>query len=546
MGKPQRRTSGRIWDLLLWRQIGAGALLAAALGMLLSCKLPSAQQMTGLTVVIGASSASRTLVPNVDMNAASYLISGSGPSGASFSTTLSSGTSTTIPVLASGSWTVSASGKNAAGTLITYGSASTQVSTGSTSTVNITVTPIVGPGSLSLTVSWPTASVASPSIQAQLVPASGNPIPLTFSTPANGSASYSGSGIMNGYYTLTLQLFDGTALVMGAVDVVEIVQGQTTSGTYAFSAVNPADGKITVNITPNLLNPLAVAMNGQPASAVGSGTAVTLSASVPAGTGNVIYAWYVNGVSQAVASSFTLNSAASPLSVGTYRVDATAFTADGLRAGSVTATVNVQSVQTSYTTSFPLSETPISENGNWINGGTVGLDWNNALTTPGLAQGQGPSSVAYSDPTAILAGAWGPNQTAQATVHSVNQTSSYYQEVELRLRTVIAPHSITGYEINFRCLKTSSAYMQIVRWNGALGSFTILNSYSGAQYGVANGDFVKASISGNQISVYINGVLMGSATDSTFPSGNPGIGFDYGCGTTYGDFGLTSFAASSP
>ena len=145
---------------------------------------------------------------------------------------------------------------------------------------------------------------------------------------------------MNGYYTLTIQLFDGSTLVMGAVDVVEIVQGQTTSGTYAFSTVNNK-GTIAVNITPNPLNPLIVTMSGQQAT-VSSGTPVTLSATVPAGTGNVTYAWYVNGVSQALGSSFTLNSSTSPLSTGSYRVDVTAFTANGAQGGSVSTALTVQ------------------------------------------------------------------------------------------------------------------------------------------------------------------------------------------------------------
>jgi|SRR5450755_1504691 len=70
----------------------------------------------------------------------------------------------------------------------------------------------------------------------------------------------------------------------------------------------------------------------------------------------------------------------------------------------------------SYSTAFPLSENPISEGGKWINGGTVGLDWNNIYTSGGFASGVGPSSTKYADPTAILAGSWGPNQTVQATV----------------------------------------------------------------------------------------------------------------------------------
>jgi Fibronectin type III domain len=315
---------------------------ALALGLAVSCKLPSAGGgPTALTISIAPSSRLlKTLVPNIDMNAASYAISGSGPNGATFSTTLTTGSSTTITTVTAGTWTVNASGINAAGTFITFGTASAQVSTGSTTSLSITVSPIVGPGSLSLTLSWPSASVASPVITAQLIPSTGSATTLAFSAPASGTASYSGSGIMNGYYTLTLQLYDGTTLVMGAVDVVEIVQGQTTSGTYTFTTVN-SKGSLQVNITPNLLNPLAVTLTGTPATAVAPGSAVTLSGSVPSGTGNVTYAWYVNGVSQALGSSFTVNSSTSPLSVGTYRVDVTAFTANGLQAGSATATISV-------------------------------------------------------------------------------------------------------------------------------------------------------------------------------------------------------------
>lgn len=196
-----------------------------------------------------------------------------------------------------------------------------------------------------------------------------------------------------------------------------------------------------------------------------------------------------------------------------------------------------------YTTSFPLTESPISDSGNWVNGMDVGLDWHNVVTTPGLAMGT-DAAEAFSDPTALLTGTWSADQMVEATVYSVNQTESCYQEVEIRLRSQMSAHSITGYEILFRCLKTSEAYLAIVRWDGALGDFTYLSSKNGSQYGVTNGDVVKASISGNAITVYINGVLVDSVTDGTYATGNPGMGFDYGCGTTYEDFGFTKFTAS--
>jgi hypothetical protein len=250
-------------------------------------------------------------------------------------------------------------------------------------------------------------------------------------------------------------------------------------------------------------------------------------------------AWASDG-GGAISSSGLFTAANTP--GGPFTVSATGSSLLGT--ASVVIAASSPSTRRTYATSFPLTEDPISENGSWINGKAVGLEWFDVVTTPGLAQGT-YSPVTYSDPTALLTGTWGPDQTVQATVYSVNQTESYYQEVEIRLRSQMSAHSNTGYEINFRCLKNANAYMQIVRWNGALGSFTYISSYSGAQYGVSTGDVVKASIVGSTIRVYINDVLMGTGTDSTYSAGNPGIGFDYGCGSTYRDFGFTSLVASS-
>jgi hypothetical protein len=79
-----------------------------------------------------------------------------------------------------------------------------------------------------------------------------------------------------------------------------------------------------------------------------------------------------------------------------------------------------------YATTFEATENPISENGAWINGATTGIDWCNVQTSPGLVWGVGPCATAYSDPTAILTGAWGPNQSVQATAHVVSPNTNYY------------------------------------------------------------------------------------------------------------------------
>src|SRR6185312_4061031 len=84
----------------------------------------------------------------------------------------------------------------------------------------------------------------------------------------------------------------------------------------------------------------------------------------------------------------------------------------------------------SYTTTFPLTENPISEGGNWIDGQTDGLDWHDMSTTPGLAIGH-QSGSSYTDGTALLTGSWGPTQTAEAVVHASSPQDDCYQEVEL-------------------------------------------------------------------------------------------------------------------
>ena len=198
--------------------------------------------------------------------------------------------------------------------------------------------------------------------------------------------------------------------------------------------------------------------------------------------------------------------------------------------------------QKSYTTHFLLAENPISEGGNWTNGGIAGLDWTNVRTTPGLAFGTESGSGGYDDSTAVLTGTWNADQMAQAVVHSVNQNSNIYEEVELRLRTTITDHSITGYEINFRCTSDASRYVEIVRWNGPLGSFNYVNRAPGP--GIHDGDILKATIIGSTVTVYINNKRVLQGTDRTYTSGNPGIGF-FLRGTTgvHGDYGFASFTA---
>jgi hypothetical protein len=320
----------------------AAAMSAVIVLALLACQLPgnSSDGAGGtLTVSINTGSA-RTLLPPLDMTPASYAISGAGPAGSTFSQS-TTGASATVTGLTFGSWTVTASAKNAAGAVIGQGTAAATVDTGKVATVALTVSPVQGTGTLKPTANWTASDLQAASIDAQLLPSTGSAIALPFSM-GTGTATAQNSSLAAGYYTLTVKLLDNGALVMGAVEVVRIVQGQTTAGTFDFTQVNKAAGSISIGITPVTSDPFTTSLSGQSA-ALAVGSAMTVTAATPGYSGNVTYVWYVNGLSKATGSnaspSFTVGSG---LAQGIYRLDVTAFSSDGMRAGAATTTFKVQ------------------------------------------------------------------------------------------------------------------------------------------------------------------------------------------------------------
>ena len=194
---------------------------------------------------------------------------------------------------------------------------------------------------------------------------------------------------------------------------------------------------------------------------------------------------------------------------------------------------------TTYTTNFPLTESPISEGGIWVGGSTAGGNlWGNVRTSPGFAFGVSEPSQ-FGDPTAILQGTWGPNQTVQATV-KINTTpnGSCCHEAEVRLRTTISSNRITGYEA-YCSVMPNNAYCHIASWGGPNGAWVNMENSSPSLY-LKNGDVLKATVTGTNpatITMFINGSQILTVQDKgtfTFSdgnrygpwtTGNPGIGF---------------------
>jgi len=222
-----------------------------------------------------------------------------------------------------------------------------------------------------------------------------------------------------------------------------------------------------------------------------------------------------------------------------YRVRATDAT------GNLGEYSNIASATTaaipSYTTNFDLTENPISEGGVWHRANNF---WTHVSTANGIAFGTNGITNDYDDSYALLSG-FGPDQQAEAVVfRSPNLVRGITHEIELLLRFSDDASSARGYE----CLFNYQGDVQLVKWNGAPGDFTPLTIAGGAGglfRELVSGDVIKATVIGNVISLYINAVLMGRATDSTFTSGQPGISFFTRPGGNSANLGITSYTVSS-
>jgi hypothetical protein len=84
--------------------------------------------------------------------------------------------------------------------------------------------------------------------------------------------------------------------------------------------------------------------------------------------------------------------------------DAIGNTSGASNAASATTQASGGGINGSYSTTFPLTENPISEGGSWTNGGATGLGWANVQTTPGLSFGTGSRQATSGLPTPFRPG----------------------------------------------------------------------------------------------------------------------------------------------
>ena len=196
------------------------------------------QQETGILLVSLERSLPQTLYPiGYSLDVYDYLISGNGPATATFTETI---TTTTMPSrdLVVGEWTINVLARNEMGDILGEGQAIVTIESAVVSTVTITVSPLVGNGTLNLSLFWPSSELSVPTVEARLTPIGGAEMAVNFEIDAaSGTATYSGTHL-NSFYSLILRLWeDGLASPSwGLMESVLIVKGETTVGDYTISS----------------------------------------------------------------------------------------------------------------------------------------------------------------------------------------------------------------------------------------------------------------------------------------------------------------------
>ena len=378
--------------------------------------------------------------------------------------------------------------------------------------------------SASATTQAPAVDTTAPSTPAGLTAAAASSSQINLSwTAATDNVGVTGYNVYRGGLQIT---------TLGAVTTFQNT-GLTASTNYsytvqAFDAEGNASGQSIAASATTVSPPVpTVSLAANPTS-VASGASSTLTwSSTNAASCTASGAW--TG-SRATAGS----ESSAPLTASTNTFTLSCSGAGGSQSATATVTTGAPSTRT-YTTNFDLTENPISEGGAWS---SAGLDWTAVRTAGGIAYGT-HQATGYNDSYAHLSG-FAPDQSVEATIFKQG-SFAMNQEVEIHLRWADSLHVARGYEILWQA---NNEYAEIVRWNGALGDFTVLAPISFPRPPVT-GDVMKAQIVGNQITVYLNGTLVGSTSDSTWSDGNPGIGFFSRdpSGEQNSRFGFTSFTA---
>jgi hypothetical protein len=176
-----------------------------------------------------------------------------------------------------------------------------------------------------------------------------------------------------------------------------------------------------------------------------------------------------------------------------------------------------------YSTTFNLTEYPISEGGRWRKANNP---WTYVRTANGTAYGTNGVTNTYDDSYALIGG-FGVNYTVVAHVkRNVEGPCPSTCEGQILLRGSDDTNNARVLEVNF----FGDGGIEMTRWNGPVGSYTGMNiwqcmPWQPAPPALKTGDILKASVFGNRFKAWVNDVMVACMDDPTMATGDPGISF---------------------
>lgn len=199
-----------------------------------------------------------------------------------------------------------------------------------------------------------------------------------------------------------------------------------------------------------------------------------------------------------------------------------------------------------FSTNFPNTENPISLGGRMITVNSPGVNWTPIggatmspveVYQPGLAVNV-DCTVSSVDALACLVGTWRPNQSATCIIGNAPPVGSGLQqrEIECHLRT--DPRTGSTYEVTWGF----DNYYLIAIWTPDGRTPIPFEQFGAPDLNI--GDVLTATIIGQTITMYTNGVQVVQFTDNSsdmITFGNPGFGFNGGASPLYG---ISNFSAA--
>lgn len=266
---------------------------------------------------------SRTLTPDVSLDAASFKVVGDGPNGRSVNVVTNGGAQIKLDNLSLGQWNFMVEATNDEGYLYSRGSVETEITSDQPIEETVVLSLLENEGSFELTVNVPNELSSDPYLIGHLESSTHPDVALWFNKEQSIDDYHvykivPVSNLVAGYYTLNLKVYRSADMLeepseyTGLVDAVQIMEGQTTSGSVTTGNAPGLQGNLNIEFDLNPEIPVFIvdAESYSERYTYNAGYQILFSAEVPLDDPDVAsidYDWYLNNEKVGSGQTYLLN-----------------------------------------------------------------------------------------------------------------------------------------------------------------------------------------------------------------------------------------------